>query len=551
LAHDYDEIDDLRMAEVFARRALELDASRTEMRYLLFRVFERQGAHLAAAGELEQVLAREPANWPIYSMVARLYLESGQLERIDRLFARALKRPDAPPEIKVNIAYILARSGRTNKAEAIYRTVLKTRPEDEDAWSGLAELELGRGQREQAVQCYLRAARSAAASPGPMHELAQLLEQPVEVDRLMAAEEPEVLYRLGLAFSEAAKYDLATRVFQHIVSQRPADVAGWLDPARFFVQQGDWEQVDQVLRRATAAMPDSTDLYLFWGTALERAGRIDEAIAVYREGLESQPTNPDLFLYWGFALEQQEKWEEAIAVYRQSLALIPVSSELCLRWGIALFRQDKWAEAVPRCEQAAQLDSLNRDAFIYWGLALQQLDQWPAAIDKLTYAVQVDSESTHALFYLASGLEQAGRKLANETYFDRAVTEFKRLLEMDPNDAYALNYLGYLYAERGIQLEEAVQMLLRAVGLEPDNSAFLDSLGWAYFRLGRLDQAENYLGLALEKLKDSADEDQAVIFGHAGDIARALGKVDEARHHWEKALEYAPDDQVVRRKLGP
>ena len=124
-------------------------------------------------------------------------------------------------------------------------------------------------------------------------------------------------------------------------------------------------------------------------------------------------------------------------------------------------------------------------------------------------------------------------------------------MEFDPKDSYALKYLGYMYADKGTRLEEAVELLSRAISLDPDNSAFLDSLGWAYFRLGEFEQAERYLDQALALMGQDEPEEQAVIFDHAGDIASALGKDGEARTHWQKVLELAPDNEKVRLKLEP
>ena len=108
-----------------------------------------------------------------------------------------------------------------------------------------------------------------------------------------------------------------------------------------------------------------------------------------------------------------------------------------------------------------------------------------------------------------------------------------------------------MYAEEGIHLQEAVELLLRAIEIDPDNSAFLDSLGWAYFRLGELEQAEHYLGQALQFISADEGEEQAVILDHAGDIAKAQGKGEMAKKYWQRALELSPDNDALRGKLAP
>jgi tetratricopeptide (TPR) repeat protein len=252
------------------------------------------------------------------------------------------------------------------------------------------------------------------------------------------------------------------------------------------------------------------------------------------------------------AQEHGEQWDEAIASYQQGLerAVKPMP-DLRTRWGIVLSRQERWEEATAQFREALALDPQSADALLQWGLVLQRQNRWEEAVAKLGEAAEVGTPDTRVLFYLGAGLEQASRQLDRREYFDRAVATFRRLLELDPDDAYTLNYLGYMFAEKGINLDEAVEMLLRAVELEPGNSAFYDSLGWAYYRLGELAQAEEYLARAVAALDDHDPEEQAVIFDHAGDVARALGKDDEARRHWTRALELGPGNEAVRRKLAP
>ena len=292
-------------------------------------------------------------------------------------------------------------------------------------------------------------------------------------------------------------------------------------------------------------------LVVLFQTLLEDLGRFDEAIGIYQRGIVRLPDNDELYLYWGIALEQQDAWEEAIDIYRQALAVMPDHAALRVRWGISLGRQGHWAGALLQYEEAVAVDSLYGEAFLHWGIALERLERWEAAIDQLERAVELEADKAPVLFYLGSCYEQASRHLSHEKYFMRAVETFESLLEIAPNDSYALNYLGYMYADKGTQLEEAVELLSRAISLDPDNSAFLDSLGWAYFRLGELEQAEHYLHRALELMGEDEPEAQAVIFDHAGDISNALGKDGEARTHWQKVLELVPDNEEVRLKLTP
>ena len=550
LAYNYQRIDDAHMAAHFARKGLALDGSQVRLRRLMIRILEREGDREGAIDHIEELLRYEPANWPLYRHLAYLYFESGQTERIVRLFNKVLGHEQVPAVVKVDIASIFSRIGLQEEAERIYRRVLAADPTVEDAWLGLAELKLAQGYRHEAIAIYREAAGHLPDSSVPYH-LARLMVTEHDLEEILVEEGAKVLYHLGVALSEAGEYDQATLVFKRIVEMQPQTVEQWTDLARYYIYLEDYDSATTVLGQAAEAMPDSSEIYLYWGTALESTGRYDEAIAVYQRGLEHLPGAVDLYLYWGLALEQQDAWEAAIGVYRQALAVSPDQAALHVRWGISLGRQGQWEDALAQYETAAALDSAYSPTFLHWGIALEELERWEAALEKLAQAVALANDKSRVLFYLGSCYEQASSKLGRDEYFDRAVETFQRLLEIEPNDAYALNYLGYMYADKGVRLTEAVALLEQALALEPDNSAFLDSIGWAYFRLGELAQAEDYLQQSLEHMDEGDPEELAVIFDHAGDIASALGKADEARVHWQKVLELAPDNEEVRRKLLP
>ena len=553
LAHNYERIRDLGMAASFARRALELDPELQDLRYRLVRWLDVAGREEEAAVALEELIGLEPANWPLYSHLAHLYLETGQQERIGELYGRLLARDDIPSEARVNAAHVLSRAGERQRAEQVFAAVLVEDPQAEDAWIGLCEAQLSRGDRLAGMETLRRAGRVLEDSPLVMHELAGLVATPDELAQILSDADAYFTYRLGVALSERERYELAAQAFERIVYLRPTAVSGWLDAARFYLHVSDYGKVDSVMTQAVEAMPDSLELYLFWAGALERGERPAGADSVYARAAERCAAEADLYLYWGFALEQRQEWDAAIEVYRRGLVAADAPAELYIRWGLSLARQERWQEAAARFRSAAQANPEASDAHLHWGVALQRLARWPEAIERLTEAARLDSEGTFSLFSLGSCLEQAARELADDELFQRAVATFEQVLEMDPTDAFALNYLGYMFAERGVHLERAVELLRRALDIDPDNGAFLDSMGWAYYQLGDLVQAQHYLERALSRIEAESeamsDEERAVILEHAGDVARDRGEPGTALDLWQRALDLQPSSATLRDKV--
>ncbi len=132
--------------------------------------------------------------------------------------------------------------------------------------------------------------------------------------------------------------------------------------------------------------------------------------------------------------------------------------------------------------------------------------------------------------------------------WDAAEADFRRALEVEPDQPTVLNYLGYSLIERGEKLDEALDMIERAVAGDPDSGYILDSLAWALFRLGRYDEALPHMERAVEM-----EPTDAVLNDHLGDVYWAVGRQREARFQWRRALSFAPADQLdedlVRRKV--
>lgn len=137
-----------------------------------------------------------------------------------------------------------------------------------------------------------------------------------------------------------------------------------------------------------------------------------------------------------------------------------------------------------------------------------------------------------------------GVTLERNGYFDRAVERFEEAVQLDPNHSQALNYLGYMLADKGIRLDEARDMIERALKKNPESGAYLDSYGWVLYKLGDLDQAMDYLLRAYQYVNDDP-----VILDHIGDVYRAMGERKKAEDFWKSALEIDPDNKVIREKI--
>ena len=142
-----------------------------------------------------------------------------------------------------------------------------------------------------------------------------------------------------------------------------------------------------------------------------------------------------------------------------------------------------------------------------------------------------------------------GAMFEKQKKYSAAETEFRKVIESNPQSAGALNYLGYMLADRNIRLEEAHQLISKAVEIDPDNGAYLDSLGWVLYKLGRYQEALPPLRRAVEIYKKEDDHQDAVVLEHLADVLLKLNQNEEAIQLLQQALLVDPENKALAEKL--
>jgi Flp pilus assembly protein TadD len=230
---------------------------------------------------------------------------------------------------------------------------------------------------------------------------------------------------------------------------------------------------------------------------------------------------------------------EGLRACREAYAKQP--KDLAVRGLLAefLLRSPKEKERAEGEELVGSIAKEGRTGALAAADVWQRLERYGRAADAATAALALYPDDVDLLFRQAASLER-------EKKVPESVAAFEKLLALRPEHAAALNYLGYMFADRNEQLDRALALVTKAVSIEPSNAAFLDSLGWIYFRLGRLDEAEKSL-LTAKRLSP----DDPTIEEHLGDLEEKRGNVAKARERWSRALALEPEDggAAIRAKL--
>jgi tetratricopeptide (TPR) repeat protein len=174
----------------------------------------------------------------------------------------------------------------------------------------------------------------------------------------------------------------------------------------------------------------------------------------------------------------------------------------------------------------------DRDIYVRLGIIYTRAKRWNDALEALAKAEQLSTknEDKAYVYFLRGDLYQ------RQKMFDQAETQFQKVLGMtpptDPQAAATLNYLGYMNADRGVKLDESLNYIKQALAFEPNNPAYLDSLGWAYFKLGKYDLAEDNLNKAASHMGSDPTVQE-----HLGDLYQKTGRLKLAAAHWDRAVQ--------------
>jgi tetratricopeptide (TPR) repeat protein len=261
------------------------------------------------------------------------------------------------------------------------------------------------------------------------------------------------------------------------------------------------------------------------GYAQQELGRHDQALATFEEAHRLSPRDVLITSYLIDVNISLKKYAAAIQLAQQARAENRTNLTLARLEAQALRLNGQPNEGVAVLEDALKVHPEDPTAYVALAQMYQDVSRGPDAL-KLLRDGQMKFPSSISIIF------QLGAVFDKQRNFPEAEAAFKQVIAREPDHASALNYLGYMLAERGERLDESVGYLKKALEKEPDNGSFLDSLGWAYFKAGKLDLAEENLRRAAEQMQINS-----VIQEHYGQLLFKVGRFEDAIAAWNRALD--------------
>ena len=512
-----------------------------------------EGTALEESGEIgkalqayRKVLNVDPGQSDLATRVAVLLIRQERYPEAIDVLQDAIKANPTDARPYTQLAMIYARYlKKTDQAIDYANQAIRIEPKSIEAYQQLYEIEVSAGEEKKAIQSLERALQVQNNDPTFWSQLGKLYAslvfksdqepKPADLKRVNAIfkkaadnanDDPTVLKDVADYYAATQQIKEAIPLYLRVLELQPDDVNAREKLATGFVLTNHRAKAIETLEQIIKEHPVQYQTYELLAQVLDDEGR-----ALERDNQSEQA---------------KTQFAKAAANYEQSLLINPTHITTYLRLAELLLGPVKEPlRAVKVLADARRRFPNVPEIAYYLALAQREAKQAQQALGTFAEALHEaeleQSDILNAKFYFQYGAtaEQAG-------LYDKAATLFQKSIALDPeNSADACNYLGYMWAEQNMHLDEAEQMIRRALNKEPSNGAYLDSLGWVEFRAGKLEQA-----LAdLERAARNMTRDDPVVFEHLGDTYMKLNRVAKAVESWRKALARDPQNRKIADKI--
>jgi tetratricopeptide (TPR) repeat protein len=574
--------------------ALNADPESSFLNNGLAELYFRTGRVRDAILTAQDTIKRDPKNVAAHKLLGRVYLHSlgdmqnGASQQVLDLAIAEYKQISALDPTDIQSHLVLGQLHTVNHdsqlAQQEFEAAQKIDPNSEDVALNLARLYGESGDMKhaiatlEAVPADDRSAKLAFAL-GAGYDQVKDTKDAVKAYQQAVDMDPDNLdakRALAQALLNNNQLEDAEHAYEEISTTDPQDPQSLVRIAECQRRLGHYEQALATLKKAHSLSSDSEEIAFHEALTLDALGRYAESTELLN-GLVARSAKPDnhyadgeknnrsIFLDRLANVERvQNHTEAAIAAYKQMVLLGGDYAERGYQGEVDAYRDAKeYNKATETAREAAkiyptnksiqlmlagqladtghadeglalanaQLKHSNDDRDVY--LALAQIDtrlrRWREASEDIDKASAIpatggDEDSRYILF-LRGALEE------RQKHYDAAEEQFRKILAIDPNNSMTLNYLGYMLADRGLKLPDALAMLQKAVQLDPQNYAYLDSLGWAYFKMGQYPMAEDNLRKASERV--SSDP---TVHDHLGELYEKTGRLRLAVAQWDQSL---------------
>lgn len=571
----------------YYKKAMELDPTDNVVGEELAEFYLRSGSAEKAVDLANSLIKQNPNDAGAHKILARMYAaqldpEQGKVDEtaLKNAIDHYQKAADIDPkdaESLSSLAHLYRVARNDAAAEKAFKAVLALDAGDDDALVGLAEIYAGRDDFDSAI-ALLEPVSGEDADNNTLQMLAMLYEDSRNFGKaadiwkrlLPVANGLQVRKHYCENLVKAGRVDEAITAWTELAAAEPKNVNDLIELAELWGSKRNYAKAHETLDKAKT-IENSIGVRMAEAELMDAEGKTPDGIAaveaILKETQKSVYSDTEraqrISMLGSLANMQRngDRTSDAVTSYQQIADLDPATAAI---WEGKIIetltdaKDFKGARAAAdaalkkysgdkdiQAEHASLLATLGE-----YDKALSELRALPDADKDVSVLISIAEVQEKAKRYkdalatldsanmLASNPQQKqnivfmrGALYEHEKDYDEAEKAFRSVLKTDPENAGALNYLGYMLADRNVRLDEAQQLISKAVDLEPDNGAYLDSLGWVHYRQNRLDQAADELRHALDRIKKDP-----TVHDHLAEVYFKQGKYKEAAQEWEMSV---------------
>ncbi|HJZ10835.1 MAG TPA: tetratricopeptide repeat protein [Acidobacteriota bacterium] len=570
------------------REALKYDPKASEVYARLAELYIQTNRMDEAIQDANRALEKNPNNKEAHRMLGQIYLErlymsdmtGEEVNKAIKEFQEVLRIDPADDWATLSLGQLYLQSNRAGEAVALISRYLEKDPNSSAALLAAASAYQQLQQYDKAIQHLSRYLELNPSNPNTLQQISELHERRGDfaralefMERAYQADPGNVpaLRKYVDLLEKNQRFPEAVRILQERVESEPQKSQWKILLSKALQRSGDQDKAEAILKEEIAKNSEDLDLHLALIQIYEDGRKFPEALAQLKEMINRLPGNTSMeeperkgtealiYSHKGYAEQQLKDYENSIQSYRKARELVPVADRSKIDFYIALnYRsQKKWDEAIQMLDAILKADANDADSWELLSLIYEEKGDSSNSDKIIEHLIQTHPDLPEYYILKAERLQQRDKYAESAGYldgllkkfpsndqiyflmgaaqerlkkWDEAEEAFKQAISINPQNANALNYLGYMLIDRGERVEESIEYVRKALEMDKNNGAFLDSLGWGYFKINKFDLAEDNLKRALELL-----EDNAVVHDHLGDLYFKQGKFREAMQHWESA----------------
>ena len=503
---------DLAIAEY--QKIVSLEPANVENHLLLGQLYTVKHDTAKAEAEFRTAQTLEPSSEDVVMSLARLYAQDGNLDRSAALLA-SVPADQRTPRMEFALGATYEQMKDRKRAIAAYRSASEMDPQDATITRALARALLMDNQLQPALDAFEKLHKADPQDVDALNRMTEIerrmgrYEAALATAKMALAKDPNSLeagYNEGLLLDVLGRYDESIAVYQQMLdatshangaytNEEKANRSIFLERlAAVYHEDNKTDEAIATYQKLIAMGGDYAKRgYQGEVETYRDAKMFDQATAVCRKAVAENPNDRDLKLLLAWELGDTGKLDEGVSIARSLLNGSHSDLDVYLQISQIEARQHHWKEAEEALEKAQPLATKT-------------------------------GEKANVLF-------QKGSIAEEQKHLEQAEQDFHAVLELDPNNAITLNNLGFMLADKTTRYTDALKYIRKAVDLEPMNGAYLDSLGWVYYKLGDYEPAEEYLRKAVERTATDP-----TVHDHLGDLYEKTGRIRLAASQWEISL---------------